>query len=260
MLSDEINIRYIGGPTALFQIGGLRFITDPTFDVKDTEYKTGSHTLHKLSGPLIQPQQLDKMDFVLLTHDQHADNLDQTGHEYLNYVEYIFTTPEAASRLGGHAVGMKTWQSMELETKDGRTVILVSTPGRQGNGERGTVTGFLLYLQDDPAGAVYITGDTDYYEGLKEVASRYDVRLVLPFLGAAKIPALGDSNLSMTVAECINLAQVFDKAVITPLHFEGWSHLTEGARTIQETFTEQGLLPRLKWPYGFNTNTIKQKN
>jgi hypothetical protein len=33
MLSDEIKIKYVGGPTALFEAGGVRFLTDPTFDL-----------------------------------------------------------------------------------------------------------------------------------------------------------------------------------------------------------------------------------
>lgn len=251
MLSDEINIRYIGGPTALFQIGGLRFITDPTFDEKATEYGLPGQILTKLSNPLIAPQQLDKMDFVLLTDDQHFANLDHTGREYLNYVEYVFSTPEAAARIGGNAIGLKCWQSADLETKDGRTVVLVATPcfastapmHIEATGIPGSATGFVLYLQDEPSGAVYITGSTVFNEGMKEIAARFDIRLVLPYMGAG-------------LAVSLDLARLFDKAVITPLHFEGWSNLTEGARAIHDGFVGAGLSSRLKWPYGFNARSI----
>jgi hypothetical protein len=30
--SEEIHVRVFGGPTALIEYGGLRFLTDPTFD------------------------------------------------------------------------------------------------------------------------------------------------------------------------------------------------------------------------------------
>lgn len=30
MLSTELKIKYIGCPTALFEVAGLRFLTDPT--------------------------------------------------------------------------------------------------------------------------------------------------------------------------------------------------------------------------------------
>ena len=283
MLADEINIRYIGGPTALFQVGGLRFITDPTFDDKNSVYKSEGLTLQKLGNPLIAPQQLDKMDFVLLTNGHHYANLDHTGKEYLNYVEYVFTTPDAAAVLGSNAVGIKAWQEIELATKDGRTVVLIGIPCDQHpvEAQKGPVTGFLLYLQDDPDGAVYITGNTLYTDVMNEVAKRFNVRLLIPFLGAAlaankKIPDSADlpseqiinsdiSSLkqefsSMTVKEAIRLSALFDQAIITPLQFEGWAHYTEGAAEIQSAFSNAGLKSRLKWPYGFNTNKLVQLN
>lgn len=257
MLSDELNIRYIGGPTALLQIGGLRFITDPTFDEKATQYGP-ENTLEKLADPLIAPQQLDKMDFVLLGTDQQAAHLDHTGREYLNYVEYVFTTPGAAMRLGNNTVGIQPWQSMEFETKDGRTVILVGTPCQQPDESGECGTGFLLYLKDEPGGAVYITGATLLSEEIREVARRFDVRLVLPFLGAAKLRNEGSQLQTMTADDCIELAVIFENAQITPLNFEGWNHLTESAVQVRDAFEQAGLSSRLKWPYGFNARKIGQ--
>jgi L-ascorbate metabolism protein UlaG (beta-lactamase superfamily) len=57
MIADEIKMTYIGGPTALFEVAGLRFLTDPTFDPKDSEYRTNVYTLHKLKAPAIRRNQ-----------------------------------------------------------------------------------------------------------------------------------------------------------------------------------------------------------
>ena len=54
MIADEIRIKYIGGPTALLEIGGLRFLTDPTFDPQDTKYDTGLYVLHKTTNPSVE--------------------------------------------------------------------------------------------------------------------------------------------------------------------------------------------------------------
>ena len=51
MFSDEIVPTYINGPTLLLDVAGTRFLTDPTFDPKDTFYKTAVYTLHKLTDP-----------------------------------------------------------------------------------------------------------------------------------------------------------------------------------------------------------------
>ena len=60
-------ITYIGGPTALIEIGGVRLLTDPTFDPAGTDYKSTK----KLIGPAISAQQIGRIDVVLLSHDEH---------------------------------------------------------------------------------------------------------------------------------------------------------------------------------------------
>lgn len=51
MIADEIKIKYIGGPTALLEVAGLRMITDPTFDAANTDYKTPYYTLYNPNLP-----------------------------------------------------------------------------------------------------------------------------------------------------------------------------------------------------------------
>src|SRR6478735_11691130 len=99
MIADEIIIKYIGGATACLEVGGLRFLTDPTFDPKDTKYDTGLYVLHKLNNPAITVDKIGKIAFVLLSHDHHFDNLDNEGRKLLSSVKKIFTTPIGAERL-----------------------------------------------------------------------------------------------------------------------------------------------------------------
>ena len=47
-----MNITHIGGPTALIEYGGLRILTDPTFDPPGDHPRPGSSiVLRKLIGP-----------------------------------------------------------------------------------------------------------------------------------------------------------------------------------------------------------------
>jgi hypothetical protein len=41
----------VGGPTALIDVGGVRLLTDPTFDEAGTAYPAPEYTLHKTAGP-----------------------------------------------------------------------------------------------------------------------------------------------------------------------------------------------------------------
>lgn len=249
MIADEINIKYIGGPTALLEVAGLRMITDPTFDAGNTDYKTPYYTLHKSVSPSIKITQLEKVDFVLLSHDHHFDNLDNSGRDFLSKVEKVFTTPEAAKRLGGKAAGLETWQTVEVPTIDKRVLQITGTPCRHGpaNGDRGPVTGFILQFKGEQDGAVYITGDTVWYEGVEEVAKRFDVRLALVFMGAAVVNEVGNEPLTMTAEEAVLFAKHFEKAKIVPLHYEGWQHLSESRKEIEDAFQKAGLLQRLQF-------------
>lgn len=254
MIADEIVIKYIGGATAYLEVAGLRLLTDPTFDPKDTIYDTGLYVLHKLNNPAITAEQIGKIDFVLLSHDHHFDNLDREGRKLLSSVEKVYTTPVGAERLGANAFGLKNWQTIEIPTKDGRILTITGTPCRHGpdNGDRGPVTGFVLNFKDETQGAVYITGDTVWYEGVEEVAKRFDVKMVLAFMGAAIVKNVGAAHLTMTVEEGLKLARLFDNATIVPMHFEGWEHFSESKTEIERKFKDADLTNRLRWAEPFD--------
>lgn len=251
MIANEIRIEYIGGATAILEVAGLRFLTDPTFDPLDTSYPTAIYVLHKTLQPLKTADEIGKIDFILLSHDHHFDNLDHTGRQFLSTVDKVFTTVIGAKRLGSNSIGLQNWESTEVNTKDGRILRITGTPCRHGpvDGDRGPVTGFLLNFAGESDGAVYITGDTVLYEGVAEVAKRYNVSMVVLFLGAAVVKEVGSAHLTMTVDEAIKVAELFDNATIVPLHFEGWEHFTESASQVKAKFKQANLAHRLKWPY-----------
>lgn len=67
--SDEpagVGLRYLGGPTALLEVGGLRLLTDPTFDPPG-DYPVGSRSLRKTIGAVVSPQDAGQVDAVLLS-------------------------------------------------------------------------------------------------------------------------------------------------------------------------------------------------
>ena len=45
MTTPKAALTYIGGATALIEIGGLRLLTDPTFDPKGSAFSPGPYTL-----------------------------------------------------------------------------------------------------------------------------------------------------------------------------------------------------------------------
>src|SRR3954469_11066188 len=107
-----ISITLIGGPTALIEIDGFRLLTDPTFDAPGA-YQLPHVKLEKLTGPALDTKDIGEVDAVLLSHDQHSDNLDHSGKDFLSQARRVLTTEAGARRLGGKTEGLPPGASPE---------------------------------------------------------------------------------------------------------------------------------------------------
>jgi L-ascorbate metabolism protein UlaG (beta-lactamase superfamily) len=242
-----VRLTYIGGPTALIEIDGLRLLTDPTFDPAGTDYVAKGYALHKTKDPALDVQALGPVDAVLLSHDHHADNLDRSGRELLARVPLVLTTQQGAQRLGANAHGLVPWQRFDLNSRNGKLLRIIATPARHGplGGDRGPVIGFALTGRERPA--MYVSGDTVWYEGVAEVGRRFAVGLALLFMGAARVAVAGPAHLTFTASEAATAAQAFGEATIVPLHYEGWEHFTESRDEIEAAFASLRMSKRLAW-------------
>ena len=241
-------VTYLGGPTALIELAGLRFLTDPTFDPAGTTYPTPAYTLRKTQAPAWSVEEVGRVDAVLLSHDHHFDNLDRLGRALLDDVPVVYTTRAAAERLGRRAVGLAPWESVEVATALGAPIVLTATPARHGpaGGDRGPVIGFLLQWPRDAAG-LYVSGDTVRFDGVDEVGRRFRVSTALLHMGAAKVAVAGPAPLTFTAEEAAALGAAWLATTIVPLHFEGWEHFTEGRREVEAAFAASGRAAQLAW-------------
>ncbi len=237
-------ITLIGGPTALIEIGGFRLLTDQTFDAPG-EYKLPHVTLKKTSHPALSADQIGRVDAVLLSHDQYADNFDHAGRAYAMQAPRLLTTVVGATRLGGVAEGLAPGDGKELSNPAG-TLTVTATPARHGPAGieplAGDVIGFALSLAGGRP--IYITGDTVWYEGVAEVARRFRAGLVLLFAGAAK--TRGAFHLTMDANDALDTAHAFPDATIVPLHYEGWAHFSQSGDDLVQSFKALGIGARLR--------------
>jgi L-ascorbate metabolism protein UlaG (beta-lactamase superfamily) len=241
-----LSITLVGGPTALIEVDGFRLLTDPTFDAPGA-YQLPHVTLEKLFGPALGAEAIGEVDAVLLSHDQHADNLDHSGKAFLAKAKRVLTTVAGAKRLGGHAEGLMPWATTELGGKDGRSLTITATPARHGPAGieplSGDVIGFVL-TSKDKSPPIYVSGDTVWYDGVAEVARRFRAGVVLPFAGAAQTS--GPFHLTMDTNDTIETARAFPDAVIVPLHTDGWAHFRQNAKDLRASFDTLGFGSRLK--------------
>jgi L-ascorbate metabolism protein UlaG (beta-lactamase superfamily) len=123
-----LHMTLIGGPTALIEFAGFRLLTDPTFD-QPGRYQLPHVTLQKTKGPARTIAQVGRIDAVLLSHDQHADNLDTAGRALVKQVPQSFTTVAGARRLG--AARARTI-AMAIDDVDTRRRCVVDDHGDAG--------------------------------------------------------------------------------------------------------------------------------
>src|SRR5687767_2179603 len=175
----KCRITHIGTATLLLEIGPMRLLTDPAFDPPGGNYSFGFGTSStKLTAPAIRPEDIGKIDAVLLSHDQHEDNLDQAGRALLPLAGKVLTTNAGAKRLDNNAIGLKPWKSTTI-TSDGSEIKVTAVPARHGSLWSyiivGETTGFVLEWSDQKYGALYISGDTVWFNGIHEIAYRFKI-------------------------------------------------------------------------------------
>jgi L-ascorbate metabolism protein UlaG (beta-lactamase superfamily) len=235
---STITFTHIGGPTTLIEVEGWRILTDPTFDAPGRTYKFGWGTSsRKTTGPSIAAADIGAIDAVLLTHEHHADNLDDSGRSLLPKAGTVLTTESGARRIGPNARGMGDWETTRLEAPGKPAITVTATPCRHGPpGSHpivGDVIGFSLAWEGQQNGAVWISGDTVLYDGVRRVAARLDVGTAILHLGSVHFPITGPVKYTMTAEDAIELCQLLRPHTTVPVHYEGWSHFKEGRQPIE---------------------------
>jgi L-ascorbate metabolism protein UlaG (beta-lactamase superfamily) len=227
----------LDGPTVIIEIAGTRFLVDPTFDPAQ-EYPVGSRSLVKTTSATWSASQVGAVDAVLLSHDQHADNLDHAGRELLATVPRTLTTPVAAQRLGGTAAGLEPWATSQVGA-----VTVTAVPAQHGpdgcESLTGPVTGFVLAAPDGRH--MYVSGDNASLRVVAEIAKRFPrLDVAVLFAGAARTP-LVDGYLTLTSEQAAQAAAILGHPRVLAAHTDGWGHFTQDGATFRAAFEAAGL-------------------
>lgn len=271
-----LTVTVTGGPTAVLEFGGLRIVTDPTFDEPGDYVSPSGSRLTKTAPAAATAAQLAPVDAVLLSHDQHPDNLDRSDRALLAGVPRVLTTPSGAGRLAGdgrsgglgEAVhGLAPWTSFELPRRAAghgageggvtagsasetgpQTLTVTAVPARHGpegcEPISGEVIGFVLTGHGLPT--VYVSGDNAWLGATRQVAERFGpIDVALLFAGAARTKLFGGALLTLDSAQTAEAAAILGARTVVPVHFNSWQHFTEGEDRLRAAFQDAGLADRL---------------
>lgn len=243
-------VAVLGGPTAVIDIGGLRIVTDPTFD------DPGPHAyLTKTAGPAADENALGPADVVLVSHDLHPDNLDDRGRAYALAAPLVLAGPVTAARLGTPAVGVAPWAAHTVARPDGGELTVTVVPAVHGpeDAERDAdgnviceVVGFVLSGAGLPT--VYVSGDNASIGTVAEIARRVPgIDVAVLHMGAARVPArFAGRALTLDARRGAAAAAVLGVSVVVPVHYDSWAHFSEGLSDIEQAFDDAGLSALLK--------------
>jgi L-ascorbate metabolism protein UlaG (beta-lactamase superfamily) len=239
----------LGGPTTVLDLGGLRIVSDPTFDAP------GPHGyLTKTAGPAVTEDELGPVDLVLVSHDNHADNLDDRGRALALAAPLVLTTRSGASRLGQLAIGLAPWTSHTVPRPDGGDLTVTAVPAVHGpeDGERDAdgfvnceVIGFLLSGSKLPV--IYVSGDNASIRTVTEIARRAPaVDTVVLHAGAAHVQSkFRNRPLTLDSIQAAAAAAVLGAAIVIPAHYDGWAHFSEGRDDLASAFDAAGQAAQL---------------
>jgi L-ascorbate metabolism protein UlaG (beta-lactamase superfamily) len=237
----DLIVTLVGGPTALLEYGGMRLLTDPTFDDAPRDYvRDDAPSLHKTAGPALGPDAIGGVDVVLLSHDHHPDNLDEGGRAFLAHARRVLTTAAGAHRLGGGATGLEPWETVQVGA-----LSVTAVPAQHGpdgtDHLTGPVIGFVLRAVGLPP--VYVSGDNAAVHVVQEIVEREGaMELAVLFAGGASLAGRFDGALlTLGAEEAAQAARILGARAVVPVHQEGWAHFSAPPEALRHAFDEAGL-------------------
>jgi L-ascorbate metabolism protein UlaG (beta-lactamase superfamily) len=252
---NVLAVTLTGGPTVLLELGALRLLVDPTFDPPGEYPLGGGRSLTKTAPAALTAEDVGPVDAVLLSHDQHPDNLDVAGRASLADAPLVLTTERAAERLGGTARALPTGETVSLGPLQVTGVRAEHGPP---GAERltGPVTGFVLHGSGLPT--VYVSGDNASLTCVDEVAAAFpQIDVAVLFAGAARTALFDGAPLTLTGEDVAEAVRRLDVPRVVVVHVDSWAHFSEDRDAVRGALAAAGLADRLvEAPPGVRTAVV----
>ncbi|KAK4170501.1 beta-lactamase superfamily domain-containing protein [Cladorrhinum sp. PSN259] len=250
-LDAPLSITHIGTATAILHLDGVNIITDPFFSPAGSEWDLGIVVLRNSDTPALGLADLPPIDAVLLSHEDHPDNLDEPGRQLLDG-RHVLTTPDGANKLAPRpgVRAIKPWETLSLKIGHHHFSV-TGTPCEHLPG--GEVTGFILTepsfgKTDGKPNAIFFSGDTNYLPELAKMKEQFHISVALLNIGKATAP-LPDGPLQITMdgAQASKLFRDIEADVLVPMHFDSWGHFAEKRPELEKSFEKEGVSDKVLW-------------
>jgi len=161
----------------------------------------------------------------------------------------VITTSAGAKRLGHNTIGLKIWQNTTVESGDIK-IKITAAPAHHGTLRShiivGETTGFILEWAGQKHGALYISGDTVWFNGLREIGQRFKVGTAILHIGAARFPIMGPIRFTPNAKEVIKISRALKPQTVIPIHYEGWKYFKETGADARQVFEASGIQEKIR--------------
>ncbi|RAK79948.1 MBL fold metallo-hydrolase [Aspergillus fijiensis CBS 313.89] len=251
----NFNITHIINAASVLEINGVNFLVDPFFSPQNTTFPIAGFTrqLWSILEPALQPEQIPPIDAVLLSHEDHPDNLDPISRMRFLDGRRVLTTPAGTEALKPRpgVQAMKDWETMSLKL-NGNDWNFTGTPCEHVPGE--DVIGFVIVgpnfgTTDGLPNAIWYSGDTIYLPGLAQIKERFHVKAALINMGAAYV-LMDDAmplRITMNGTEVAQTFQDVGAEVLVPLHYSSFNHFPEAKEGVVHDFELSGISDKVHW-------------
>ena len=251
----------IGGPTVLVEFDGWRILLDPTFDAPGRRYTFGWGTAStKTLGPALSVDELGPIDLALVSHDHHADNLDDAGRALLPSVGAVITTASGAGRMSRQMPlpnlhGLRAGERVVLPSgeADRPALEITATPCRHGpplfHAIVGDVIGFAIRRVGESRVSLWVTGDTVPFSALRRAAAEMEVDVAVVNVGGVRFGITGPLRYTLNGREAVELVDVAGPRVVAFAHYDGWSHFRDGEHGLRRALDSAAasVRDRARW-------------
>ncbi|CAG7560651.1 unnamed protein product [Fusarium equiseti] len=252
MTKTSVKISHIGTATVVLGVAGVKFLTDPFFSPAVTKWDLGFAVVGNSDTPAIAIHDLPVIDAILLSHEDHADNLDEPGRTLLNG-RRVFTCMDGARKLHPRpgVQGLQPWEKVSVDIS-GKRFQITGTPCVHLPG--GEVTGFILTTPElgesnGLPNAIYFSGDTVYVKKLTQMRHKFQISVAILSIGATTVQLPGSEPLKVTMCgkEASQLFREIGADILVPMHCESWGHFLKKGNKLREAFKEEGIADKVQW-------------
>lgn len=217
-----MKMQLIRNATLCLTYGGHTFVIDPYLAPKHSlPSYTGTSLNPLVDLPVSRQAVIEGIEMVVVSH-LHTDHFDRVAQEQLPKKTTIFCQPGNEDQI--REMGFLEVIPVTTEIRwNGITMNRV--PGRHGSSETvlsqmGQVSGFVFAAENEPT--VYWTGDTIWYDDIKDNISRWRPDIIITHSGGA---IWGEDELIiMDARQTVAVCKYAPESIVVATHLEALDH------------------------------------